>query len=90
MTADFFIKFLPIPDTIAFHSVLTSYSSIPDESTLIFNEVLLNEGDGYVHKTVSTIKKLFILITVNMINIILSINDQLLFLLCKKVLFTKN
>ena len=33
-------------DTIAFHVVLTSYSSIPDETPVLFNEVLLNEGDG--------------------------------------------
>ena len=39
---------LSVLDTIAFHSVLTSYSTIPDGSTVIFNEVLLNEGDGYV------------------------------------------
>ena len=35
-------------DTIAFHSALTSYSTIPDESAIVFNEVVLNEGDGYV------------------------------------------
>ena len=35
-----------LSDTIAFHTVLTSYSTIPDESTVLFNEVLLNEGDG--------------------------------------------
>ena len=35
-----------ILDTIAFHTVLTSYSSIPIGSAVQFNEVLLNEGDG--------------------------------------------
>ena len=37
-----------IPNTIAFYSVLTSYSTIPEGSALIFNEVILNDGDGYV------------------------------------------
>ena len=37
-----------ISDTIAFHTVLTSYDTIPEPSTVLFNEVLLNEGDGYV------------------------------------------
>ena len=37
-----------LSETIAFHTVLTSYSSIPDESAVLFNEVLLNEGDGWV------------------------------------------
>ena len=40
-----------IPDTIAFHTVLTSYNTIPEESAVVFNEVLLNEGDGYVSCT---------------------------------------
>ena len=34
--------------TIAFHTVLTSYSTIPDESAVLFNEVLLNQGEGWV------------------------------------------
>ena len=33
-------------ETIAFHSILTSYSTIPFGSAVLFNEVLLNEGDG--------------------------------------------
>ena len=33
-------------DTIAFHTVLTSYETIPTGSAVLFNEVLLNEGDG--------------------------------------------
>ena len=33
-------------DTIAFHTVLTSYSSISEGSPVLFNEVLLNQGDG--------------------------------------------
>ena len=35
-----------ISDTIAFHTVLTIYDTIPDESVVLFDEVLLNEGDG--------------------------------------------
>ena len=38
--------FLSFLDTIAFHSALTSYSTIPNQSEVVFNEVLLNEGDG--------------------------------------------
>ena len=30
---------------IVFHTKLTSHSTIPDESVVLFNEVLLNEGD---------------------------------------------
>ena len=41
------VNFL-LSDTIAFHTVLTSYDSIPAGSAVLFNEVLLNEGDGYV------------------------------------------
>ena len=37
---------LSISDTIVFHIVLTSYSSISEGSAVLFNEVLLNEGDG--------------------------------------------
>ena len=33
-------------DTIAFHTVLTSYDAITEGSAVLFNEVLLNEGDG--------------------------------------------
>ena len=36
---------LPFSDTIGFTSVLTSYSTISVGSILLFNEVLLNEGD---------------------------------------------
>ena len=36
-----------ISDTIAFHTVLTSYDTIPEGSAVLFNEVLLNEGEGY-------------------------------------------
>ena len=32
--------------TVAFHTALTSYSSIPINSAVEFNEVLLNQGDG--------------------------------------------
>ena len=39
-----FIKFLS--DTIAFHSTLTSYPTIPDETAVAFNEVILNEAEG--------------------------------------------
>ena len=39
--------FFPITDTIAFNTVLTSYVSISEGSAFLFNEVLLNEGDGY-------------------------------------------
>ena len=42
------IKFhiFSVSDTIAFHSALTSYSTIPDESRVIFNEVIFNEEMG--------------------------------------------
>ena len=33
-------------NTITFHTVLTSSSSIPDESAVLFNEVVLNQGEG--------------------------------------------
>ena len=35
-----------VSETITFHTVLTSYGTIPDESAVLFNEVLLNEGNG--------------------------------------------
>ena len=40
--------FFLLTDTVAFHTALTDYSSIPIGSAVEFNEVLLNEGDGYV------------------------------------------
>ena len=43
-----FYVFYFVSDTIAFHSVLTSYSTIPDGSNILFNEIILNQGDGYV------------------------------------------
>ena len=48
MPSQISITFVSVSDTIAFYSVLTSYDTIPFDSTLIFNEVLLNEGDGCV------------------------------------------
>ena len=36
------------PDTIVFYCVLTSYTALYEGSTLIFNDVLLNAGDGWV------------------------------------------
>ena len=33
-------------ETIAFNAVLISFDTIPDESAVLFHEVLLNEGDG--------------------------------------------
>ena len=39
---------ISVSEIIAFHTSLTSYSTIPDEAVLLFNEVLLNEGDGWV------------------------------------------
>ena len=33
-------------ETVAFHTVLTSNPTIPDESPVLFDEVLINEGDG--------------------------------------------
>ena len=36
----------PVPATIAFHTVMTSYDTISEGSTLLFNEILVNEGDG--------------------------------------------
>ena len=44
------ITFVLISDTIAFHSILTFYSAIPIDSAILFNKVLLNEGDGSVFK----------------------------------------
>ena len=40
------MMYLSVLDTIAFYSSLPSYSTIPEGSTVVFNEVLLNEGDG--------------------------------------------
>ena len=37
---------LNILDTITFSAALTSYDTIDYGSTVLFNEVLLNEGDG--------------------------------------------
>ena len=36
-----------ISETIAFTAALTSFSSIPFQSAVEFNEVVLNEGDGW-------------------------------------------
>ena len=33
-------------ETIAFTAVLTSYDTIPDESTVLFNEVVTNKTNG--------------------------------------------
>ena len=44
----FKFSLLIFADTIAFHSALTSYSTIPDETAVVFNEVIFNQGDGYV------------------------------------------
>ena len=41
-----FYTFFLFSDTIAFHTVLTSYDTISTGSAVEFNEVLLNEGDG--------------------------------------------
>ena len=41
-------SFTSVSGTIVFTSVLTSYTTIPIGSTVLFNEVLLNEGDGCV------------------------------------------
>ena len=41
----FSLTFL-IPETIAFHTVLTSYTEILEEAPVLFNEILINEGDG--------------------------------------------
>ena len=35
-----------ISETIAFHSVLTSYDTIEVDNTVVFNLALLNEGNG--------------------------------------------
>ena len=35
-----------LSETIAFHTVLTSYDTIAGQSVVVFNEVVLNEGDG--------------------------------------------
>ena len=41
------IEFEPISDNIAFHAVLTSYDTIPAKTPVIFNEVILNKGNGW-------------------------------------------
>ena len=38
---------LELDNTLAFHVVLASYSSLPEESVLIFDEVNINIGNGY-------------------------------------------
>ena len=38
-----------IPEPIAFYAVLTSYDTFPVESTVEFNDILLNQGNGLVH-----------------------------------------
>ena len=38
-----------IPEPIAFYAVLTSYDTIPVGSTVEFNDILLNQGNGLVH-----------------------------------------
>ena len=35
-----------ISETIAFHSVLTSYGSMEAEDTVVFDLILLNQGNG--------------------------------------------
>ena len=35
-----------IAETIAFHTVLTAYDTITDESAVLFNNVVLNQGEG--------------------------------------------
>ena len=45
------LKLKTVSDNIAFYSTLTGSSPVPpmpEGSTIIFNEVLLNEGDGWV------------------------------------------
>ena len=37
-----------ISETIAFHTVLTLYSIMREESAVLFDRVLLNKGDGWV------------------------------------------
>ena len=44
---------LLLPDTIAFHSIVISYDTMPLQSAVQFNEVVLNEGDGYVLQILS-------------------------------------
>ena len=41
-----FAKVQLISDTIAFHTVLTTNPTIPYGSAVLFDEVLLNEGEG--------------------------------------------
>ena len=41
-----FINSNLITETIAFHTVLTSYDTISFQSAVLYNEVLLNEDDG--------------------------------------------
>ena len=38
---------LELDDTVAFHVVLVSYSSVPEESVLVFSAVNVNIGNGY-------------------------------------------
>ena len=42
-----YISSFSIPDTIAFHAVMTSYDTIFAGSPVIFNEIQLNEGNGW-------------------------------------------
>ena len=67
--------FLPVSDTIAFHSALTSYSTI--ESAVIFNEVILNEGEGYVCFITVCRKQLNLFNSVNNCELFVSSYDSL-------------
>ena len=37
-----------VADIFAFHAVLTSYDTIGVRTSIQFNEVILNDGNGYV------------------------------------------
>ena len=42
----FICEFLSLLVTLAFKAALTSYSGIAEDAAVLFNEVVLNAGDG--------------------------------------------
>ena len=47
------ISILSISVTIAFHATMTSYDTIYGGSAVLFNEVLLNQGNGKIYVLLS-------------------------------------
>ena len=57
------MKILFVSDTIAFHSILTEYDTIEIGSTLIFDRIILNEGDACVLIIISiSVRKVLMLL----------------------------